>query len=42
MEFVGVENRYGESGTWSEVLEIVGLTSDAVVAAAKRAVARKA
>ena len=41
MEFVGVENRYGESGTWSEVLEIVGLTSDAVVAAAKRAVARK-
>jgi transketolase len=41
MEFVGVENRYGESGTWSEVLEIMGLTSDAVVAATKRAVARK-
>jgi transketolase len=42
MEFVGVPDRYGESGTWSEVLEIMGLTSDGVFEAARRVVARKA
>ena len=42
MEFVGVPDRYGESGTWDEVLEIMGLTADGVAAAARRAVARKA
>ena len=42
MEFVGVPNRYGESGTWSEVLEIMGLTAQGVAAAARRVVARKA
>lgn len=42
MEFVGVPERYGESATWSEALEIMGLTSDAIVEAAQRAVARKA
>lgn len=41
MEFVGVPDRYGESGTWSEVLEIMGLTVPGVVEAARRAVARK-
>jgi transketolase len=41
MEFVGVPNRYGESGTWDEVLEIMGLTPAGVVEAARRVVARK-
>ena len=41
MEFVGVENRYGESGTWSEVLEIMGLTSQHVAEAARAVVSRK-
>ncbi len=41
MEFVGVQNRYGESGTWDEVLELMGLTSGGVVEATKRVVARK-
>lgn len=41
MEFVGVPNRYGESGTWSEVLEIMGLTSQGVVQAARKVLARK-
>jgi transketolase len=41
VEFVGVPDRYGESGTWSEVLEIMGLTSQGVVAAARKVVARK-
>jgi transketolase C-terminal domain/subunit len=41
MEFVGVPDRYGESGTWSEVLEIMGLTADGVADAARRVVARK-
>ena len=42
MEFVGVEDRYGESGRWHEVLDAVGLTPDAIAAAARRAVDRKA
>jgi transketolase len=41
MEFVGVDDRYGESGTWSEVLEIMGLTADGVAAAARKVLARK-
>jgi transketolase len=41
MEFVGVQNRYGESGTSAELLEIMGLTVDGIVAAARRAVERK-
>lgn len=41
MEFVGVPDRYGESGTWSEVLEIMGLTAEGVYEAARKAVARK-
>ena len=41
MEFVGVDDRYGESALWHEVLEIVGLTPQAIAAAAQRAVGRK-
>jgi transketolase len=41
MEFVGVPDRYGESGTWSEVLEIMGLTAEGVYEAARKAVSRK-
>ena len=41
MEFVGVNNRYGESGTWSEVLEIMGLTADGVADAVRRVLPRK-
>ncbi|RLT35731.1 MAG: transketolase family protein [Chloroflexi bacterium] len=41
MEFVGVQNRYGESGTWDEVLDIMGLNAAGVTEAAKRVLARK-
>ena len=41
MEFVGVPNRYGESATWDEVLEIMGLTADGVATAARKVLARK-
>ncbi|MDA0351482.1 MAG: transketolase family protein [Chloroflexi bacterium] len=40
MEFVGVE-RYGESATWSEALEIMGLTPEGIAAAVRKVVARK-
>ncbi|HRC63221.1 MAG TPA: transketolase C-terminal domain-containing protein, partial [Dehalococcoidia bacterium] len=41
MEFVGVQNRYGESGTSNELLEIMGLTPEGIVAATKRVLTRK-
>ena len=41
MEFVGVHDRYGESGTWDEVLDIMGLNAAGIAGAARRAVARK-
>jgi len=41
MEFVGVQNRYGESGTWDEVLTIMGLTAEGVEQAVRRVIARK-
>ena len=41
MEFVGVHDRYGESGLWHEVLDALGLTAPNVAAAARRAVGRK-
>ena len=41
MEFVGVEDRYGESGRSYEVLDALGLTADRIAAAARRAIARK-
>lgn len=42
MEFVAVDDSFGESGTPDQLLEKYGLTTDAIVAAAKRAMARKA
>jgi transketolase len=42
MEFVGTQNRSGESGTSNELLEIMGLTSDGIVQAVRRALDRKA
>lgn len=41
MEFVAVPNRYGESGTSDQLMELMGLTPAHIVAAAQRAVARK-
>ena len=41
MEQVGVADRFGESGPWQALLERFDLTSAAVAAAAKRAIARK-
>ncbi len=41
MEFVGVPNRYGESGTWDGVLEVMGLTAQGVEEAVQRVLARK-
>ena len=41
MEQVGVADRFGESGPWQALLEKFDLTSEAVAAAAKRAIARK-
>jgi transketolase len=40
MEFVGL-SRYGESATWSEALELMGLTADGVADAVRKVVARK-
>jgi transketolase len=42
MEFVGVQDRYGESGKWDEVLEMMGLTAENIAAAARSVIARKA
>ena len=41
MEFVGVQNRYGESGTSSELLELMGLTAEGIIDATRRVLARK-
>lgn len=41
-EFVAVNDTFGESGTPAELMEKYGLTSTDVVAAAKKAIARKA
>jgi transketolase len=41
IEMVGVDDSYGESGTPDELLEKYGLTIDAIVEAARKAVARK-
>lgn len=41
MEFVGIQDVFGRSGSPAELSEVYGLTVDAVVAAAKKAVARK-
>jgi len=41
MEFVGIQNRYGESGKWFEILELLGLTVEGITDATRRAVSRK-
>lgn len=41
IEFVGVQDRFGQSGDPSELIEYYGMGSDAIVAAAKKAFARK-
>ena len=38
MAFVGMPDRFGESGQPSQLMEKFGLTSDAIVAAGKRLV----
>lgn len=42
MEYVAVNDSFGESGTPEQLLEKYGLTTAAIVAAAERAIARKA
>jgi len=41
MGFVGVNDRFGESGTWEETLEIMGLTADRIAEASRSVLARK-
>jgi transketolase len=41
MEFVGIHDRYAESGQPDELLEKYGLVARDIVAAAKKALARK-
>lgn len=40
MEFVGVHDRFGQSGTPEELLSEYGITKDAIIEAAKRVIAR--
>lgn len=42
MEFVGVNDRFGESGQPEELMDVFGLRASDIVEAAKRAVGRKA
>ena len=41
MEQVGINDTFGQSGPWTALLEEYGLTTESVVTAAKRAMARK-
>jgi transketolase len=41
MEFVGVHDQFGESGTAKELLEHFGLTVEDIIAAVRTAVSRK-
>ena len=41
MEQVGINDTFGQSGPWTALLEEYGLTTESVVNAAKRAMARK-
>jgi transketolase len=41
IEYVGMHDRYGTSGTWEQLLEHFGLTPAAIAEAARRAIARK-
>jgi transketolase len=42
MEFVGIQNTYAESGSPEELLDKYGLVARDVLAAVRRALARKA
>jgi transketolase len=41
IEYVGMRDRYGTSGTWEELLDYFGLTPAAIADAARKAIARK-
>ena len=41
MEFIGVQNRFGESGTPNELIEHFGMGVSSIVAAAKKVISRK-
>lgn len=41
MEFIGVKDRFGESGDPKELFKLFGLTSEDIVKAAKKVIARK-
>jgi len=41
MEFIGVQDRFGESGDPKELFKLFGLTSDDIVKAVKKAISRK-
>jgi transketolase len=41
VEFVGMRDRYGTSGTWKQLLEHFHLTPDAIAQAARNVIARK-
>jgi transketolase len=41
MEFVGMQDRFGESGPPAELMAHFGLDADGIVAAVRRAVGRK-
>jgi transketolase len=41
IEYVGMRDRYGTSGTWDELLEHFGLTPGAIADAARKVIARK-
>jgi transketolase len=42
IEFVGMRDRYGTSGTWQQLLEYFELTPDAIARAARNVIGRKA
>ena len=42
MGFVGMKDRYGESGRWDELLEKYGLTAEAIASEARQLLERKA
>jgi len=41
MEFIGVKDRFGESGDPKELFKLFGLTSDDIIKAAKKVISRK-
>ena len=41
LEMVGVADKFGQSGSSSELMQAMGLTSDDIVTAALRSISRK-